>query len=68
MTTCSNSSGGGMVTVSLSLDPGGLSELSSEGVKVGPSVPEGLGGRCFSWGFSGGSLSVRGRVPARCWE
>ena len=57
-----------MVTVSLSLGPGRLSEFPSEGVKVGPSAPEGLGGGCFSWGLSGGSLSVRGRVPTRSWE
>ena len=56
-TTCSNSSGGGVVTVSTFL--GGLPELSLEEVGLGSSAPEELGGGSFFWGFSGGSLSVR---------
>ena len=52
----------------LSPRPGVSSEVSLGGVEVGPSAPEGLGGECFSWGFSGRSLSVRGRVPTESWE
>ena len=37
-------------------------------LEVGPSVSEGQGGGCFSWGFSGKFLSVRGRVPSGSWE
>ena len=43
-----------MVIVSLSLGPGGLSEFPSEGVKVGLSAPEGLGGGCFLGDFQAG--------------
>ena len=45
--TCSNSSDGGVVTVSTFL--GGLPGLSSEKPEVGPST-EGLGGGFFSLG------------------
>ena len=45
-TTCSNSSDGGVVTVSTFL--GGLTELSLEEVGLGPLASEELGGGSFS--------------------
>ena len=47
-TTCSNSSGGWVVTVSLSLGLGGLSEVSLEDIGLGPSLSEEPGGGSFS--------------------
>ena len=52
----------------LSPRPGRLSEVFLERVEVAPSASEGPGGRCFSLGFSGGTLSVRGRVQTKDWE
>ena len=64
-TTCSNSSDGGVVTVSTFF--GGLPGLSSENPKVGPST-EGPGGGFFSLRSLGGFFSVRGRVLTESWE
>ena len=64
-TKCSNSSDGGVVTVSTFF--GGVSGLSSENPKVGPSTEE-PGGGFFSLGSLGGFLSVRGRVTTESWE
>ena len=64
-TTCFNFLDDRVVANFLSLS--GLSVLSSEKPEASPST-EGFGGGFLSSGLSGGSLSVRGRVPTKSWE